>query len=133
LQPQQAEYRRSSGSPLGEEELKLTKEIIGWPDKKFFVPADALPHMRKAVPNGKKAEAAWNSLFSRYSKKYPDLAKKWRAFSDRKLPEGWEALLPVFKPVDGAIATRSASGKVLNAIADALPNLIGLGGPGAVE
>jgi transketolase len=63
--------------------------------------------------------------FSRYRKKYPVLAEKWYAFSESKLPEGWEALLPVFKPADGLIATRSASGKVLNAIADALPNLIG--------
>jgi transketolase len=81
--------------------------------------------MRKAVQSGKKVETAWNALFSRYSKKYPELAEKWQTFSSGKLPEGWEALLPVFTPADGAIATRSASGKVLNAIADALPNLIG--------
>jgi transketolase len=113
------------GSPLGEEELKLTKEKIGWPDKKFFIPAEALVHMRKAVQSGKKAETAWNALLSRYGKKYPALAEKWRTFSSGKLPEGWETLLPVFTPADGAMATRSASGKVLNAIADALPNLIG--------
>ncbi|MBS1115613.1 MAG: cbbT [Nitrospirae bacterium] len=113
------------GSPLGEEELKLTKEKLGWPDKKFYIPKEALYHMRKAVPGGKKDESAWKTLFSRYVKKYPALAEKWSAFSSGKLPEGWEALLPVFKPTDGPIATRSASGKVLNAIADALPNLIG--------
>ena len=113
------------GSPLGEEELKLTKEKLGWPDKKFYIPKEALYHMRKAVPGGKKNESAWKTLFSRYVKKYPALAEKWSAFSSGKLPEGWEALLPVFKPTDGPIATRSASGKVLNAIADALPNLIG--------
>lgn len=113
------------GSPLGEEELKLTKENLYWPDKKFYIPAEALGHMRKAVQRGKKVETAWNALFIRYSKKYPALAEKWQTFSSGKLPEGWEALLPVFTPADGAIATRSASGKVLNAIADALPNLIG--------
>jgi len=113
------------GSPLGEEELKLTKEKLGWPDKKFYIPKEALYHMRKAVPGGKKNESAWKTLFSRYVKKYPALSEKWSAFSSGKLPEGWEALLPVFKPTDGPIATRSASGKVLNAIADALPNLIG--------
>ena len=113
------------GSPLGEEELRLTKENLGWPDRKFYIPKEALNHMRKAVQAGKKAETAWDTLFIRYRKKYPVLAEKWYAFSERKLPEGWEALLPVFKPADGSIATRSASGKVLNAIADALPNLIG--------
>ncbi|MBS1126779.1 MAG: cbbT, partial [Nitrospirae bacterium] len=113
------------GSPLGEEELKLTKEKLGWPDKKFYIPKEALYHMRKAVPGGKKNESAWKTLFSRYVKKYSALAEIWSAFSSGKLPVGWEALLPVFKPTDGPIATRSASGKVLNAIADALPNLIG--------
>ena len=113
------------GSPLGEDELKLTKERLGWPDKKFYIPKEALDHMRKAVPSGKKAGSAWKTLFSRYSKKYPALAGKWHAFSKGKLPAGWEALLPVFTPADGSIATRSASGKVLNAIADVLPNLIG--------
>lgn len=113
------------GSPLGEEELTLTKAKLGWPDRKFFIPKEALNHMRKAVRRGSEAETSWKALFSRYSKKYPELAKKWQAFSSGKLPEGWEALLPVFTPANGAIATRSASGKVLNAIAGALPNLIG--------
>jgi transketolase len=113
------------GSPLGEEELRLTKENLGWPDRKFYIPKEALNHMRKAVQNGKKAESAWNTLFSGYRKKHAALAEKWNAFSERKLPEGWEKLLPVFKPADGSVATRSASGKVLNSIADAFPNLIG--------
>jgi len=113
------------GSPLGEEELRLTKERIGWPDRKFFIPKEATDHMRKAVLSGKNLETAWKALFSKYSKKYPALAEKWGAISGGKLPEGWEELLPVFTPADGSIATRSASGKVLNAIADRLPNLIG--------
>jgi transketolase len=113
------------GSPLGEEELRLTKQNIGWPDRKFYIPKAALAHMRKAVQTGKKAEAKWKALFSRYGKKHPGLAKNWTSFSDGKVPEGWEALLPVFTPADGSIATRSASGKVLNAIAEKLPNLIG--------
>ncbi|MBI5847955.1 MAG: transketolase [Nitrospirae bacterium] len=113
------------GSPLGEEELAITKQNLGMPLKKFYIPADVLRTMRKAVPNGKKDEALWNSMFSRYAKKYAEQAKTWNTLSSGKLPEGWEKLLPVFKPEDGSIATRSASGKVLNAIADALPNLIG--------
>ncbi len=77
------------------------------------------------MKKGKIKESVWNALVKRYSKKYPELAKEWLYISSGKLPEGWEKLLPVFKPSDGAIATRSASGKVLNAIAGALPQLIG--------
>jgi transketolase len=113
------------GSPLGEEELKLTKKNLGWPDRKFYIPKKALNHMRKAVQTGRKAEGDWNALFRRYAAKYPVLNDKWHAFSNGSLPGGWKTFLPVFKPADGSIATRSASGKVLNAIADVLPNLIG--------
>ena len=113
------------GSPLGEAELKLTKQNLGWPQKKFYIPAQALRQMRKAVQKGRKEEAAWTGMFRNYAKKFPELAKTWSALAAGKLPEGWEKLLPVFKPEDGSIATRSASGKVLNAIADKLPHLVG--------
>ncbi|MBI5632174.1 MAG: transketolase [Nitrospirae bacterium] len=113
------------GSPLGEEELKLTKQNLGWPQKKFYIPAQALRQMRKAVPKGKIEESSWRSMFRNYAKKYPELAKSWDTITTGKLPEGWEKLLPVFTPADGSIATRSASGKVLNAIADKLPHLVG--------
>jgi transketolase len=81
--------------------------------------------MRRAVPKGKKDEQAWRSLFRRYEKKYPEQAKTWNMLVSGKRPEGWEKLLPVFRPEDGAVATRSASGKVLNAIAEKFPQLIG--------
>jgi len=123
--PHKQDTSDAHGCPLGEEELKLTRERLGWPDKKFYIPKEALKHMRKAVQNGKKVETSWNTLWGRYSKKYPELAQKWGSLSEGKLPEGWEAVLPVFKPTDGFIATRSASGKVLNAIADKLYHLIG--------
>jgi len=113
------------GSPLGEEELKLTKQNLGWPLKKFYIPAQALTRMRKAVLKGKKDESSWTGMFRNYAKKYPELAGTWDMITTGKLPEGWEKLLPVFKPEDGSIATRSASGKVLNAIADKLPHLVG--------
>jgi transketolase len=113
------------GSPLGEEELKLTKQALGWPLKKFFIPGPALRHMRKAVLKGKKDETSWTSMFRKFGKKYPELAKTWQMLTAGRLPEGWEKLLPVFRPEDGAIATRSASGKVLNAIADRFPHLVG--------
>ncbi len=123
--PHKQDTAEAHGSPLGEEELKLTKRNLGWPLKKFSIPADALRHMRTAVQNGKKDESAWTAIFRNYAKKYPDLAKTWNMMISGTLPEGWEKLLPAFKPEDGSMATRSASGKVLNAIADALPQLIG--------
>jgi transketolase len=113
------------GSPLGEEELSKTKEKLGWPQKKFFVPTPALGHMRKAVQQGKAAEGSWKTLIGKYTKKYPELAGKWKSLSEGGLPAGWEKSLPVFNPADGSVATRSASGKVLNALADVLPQVIG--------
>ena len=113
------------GSPLGEAELTLTKEKLGWPQKKFYVPAPALSHMRKALPQGRAAESSWKSLMGRYSRKHPELAEKWEILSGNSLPDRWEKLVPVFRPEDGSVATRSASGKVLNALADILPQLVG--------
>jgi len=113
------------GSPLGDAELALTKEKLGWPQKSFFIPPAALKQMRKAVAQGKAAETSWTGLLKKYRSKYPELAAKWDTLSSGVLPEGWEKALPVFTPADGSIATRSASGKVLNAVADLLPQLVG--------
>lgn len=114
------------GSPLGEEELCLTKKNLCCPpNKKFCIPAAVAAHLRKALRKGKSEENAWNALIRKYAKKYPGPGKKWDDLSEGKLPSGWEKRVPVFKPADGPVATRSASGKVLNAIADALPQLIG--------
>ena len=123
--PHKQDTAEAHGSPLGEEELKLTKQNLGWPLKKFHIPGKALRHMRKAVPKGKKDEQAWGSLFRKYEKKFPEQAKIWNMLVSGKHPEGWEKLLPIFKPEDGAVATRSASGKVLNAIAEKFPHLFG--------
>ena len=114
------------GSPLGEEELCLTKKNLCCPpQKKFCIPGAVAAHLKKAVKKGKVGETAWHALIKRYSRKYPDLGKKWDDLSKGKLPSGWEKKIPVFKPADGPVATRSASGKVLNSIADTLPQLIG--------
>jgi len=123
--PHKQDTADAHGSPLGEEELKLTKQNLGWPLKKFYIPVSALRHMRKAVQKGKKDETAWAVMFRKYAKKYPSRAKTWDMLVSGKHPDGWENLLPVFRPEDGAIATRSASGKVLNALADTFPHLIG--------
>ncbi|MDP2168520.1 MAG: transketolase [Thermodesulfovibrionales bacterium] len=113
------------GTPLGPDEIRLIKKCMGFPDKDFYIPKDVLLHMRKSVGKGRALEGKWSSMFKRWSAKYPELRKMWDKFASRELPLGWEKSLPGFKPVDGPIATRSASGKVLNSIADALPQLIG--------
>lgn len=113
------------GSPLGEEEVLLTKENLCVPSRKFCIPGPVSSHMKKAVQKGKTAGQKWKALMKAYRKKYPSLAAKWDDFSGEGLPGAWESRLPVFSPEDGAVATRSASGKVLNAVADILPNLIG--------
>jgi len=114
------------GAPLGEEEVRLTKENLGWtPDAQFFIPDEALAHFRRAVPHGDELQQEWQSLFDRYAGEYPDLAELWKQVWSGGLPSGWEEWLPSFGPDDGPVATRSVSGKVLNAIAPVLPTLVG--------
>lgn len=116
----------SHGAPVGEKEAKIFKECISWPtDKSFLVPKEVLSDMRKPGSEGRKMESKWRKLFSSYKKKYPLLAKEWDDFSAGRLKEGWEKSMPVFKAEDGPVATRSASGKVLNAIAGHAPQLLG--------
>lgn len=112
------------GAPLGEEEVRLTKQNLGWPDDKFFVPAEVLEHSRRAVKLGRLEEERWWERFAAYEKDYPDLASEWRRVTERRLPEGWEKSLPVFE-AGKKLATREASGKVLEALAGVLPELIG--------
>ncbi len=116
----------SHGAPLGKEEVRLTRMNADWPlSPKFMVPKKVLKHMRKAVDRGKTAEGKWKERLKAYRKKHPGLYIKWREFSSGILPDGWDDGLPVFNPEDGAVATRSASGKVLNALADRMYNIIG--------
>ncbi len=123
--PNKHDSSAAHGSPLGEDELRLTKEAIGWPLKKFHVPEKALNHMRKAVQRGKTLEKNWKNICDKYGRKYSALAGDWKMISSGSLPGGWEKSIPVFSPSGGSIATRKASGDVLNAIADTLPQLIG--------
>jgi transketolase len=116
----------SHGSPLGADEIKLVKKFFGFdPEKSFDVPAEVLEYYHKAGEKGIAKEEKWNKLFSDYKAKFPELAAEYERASSGKLPEGWKDLLPVFKGSDPKMATRQASGKVLNAIAGKLPNLIG--------
>ncbi|MDH3442312.1 MAG: transketolase [Deltaproteobacteria bacterium] len=114
------------GSPLGEKEVKLTKKQLGWPEEpRFYLPDEALAHFRQALDRGKQAEAEWEKRFSDYAKKFPDLAKEFSQVMGGKLPEGWQAEIPNFPADPKGVATRVASGKILNAIAPRLPTLIG--------
>ncbi len=114
------------GAPLGEEEVKLTKQFYGWPaEEKFLLPDEAVSEFRKCLERGREAEARWQQKLDAYKQAYPDLAAEWDRFAKGELPAGWKEKLPVFKPSDGAMATRQASGKVLAAIAPSLPTLVG--------
>lgn len=124
--PNKRDTAAAHGAPLGEEEVRLTKENLGWPpDAQFYIPEEALARYREAIPRGQAFEAEWQNLFDRYAVEYPDLAELWHQVWSGELPAGWDEALPAFDPSDGPMATRSASGKVLNAVAPVLPTLIG--------
>ena len=124
--PHKQDTADAHGAPLGEEEVRLTKEALGWPpDAHFFVPDEALAVFRQAVERGRQAQAQWHETFERYRAAFPDEAALLEALWAGKLPEGWTDALPRFSPNDGSLATRNASGAVLNALARVLPTLIG--------
>jgi transketolase len=123
--PNKEDTAAAHGSALGEPEVKLVKENFGFdPDKYFVVPDEVLNYYRAAGKKGVDKEKDWNVLYKSYKEKYKELANEYELLSSGKLPEGWKQNLPVFK-AGAEVETRKASGKVLNAIADYLPNLIG--------
>ncbi|WP_068776183.1 transketolase [Paenibacillus sp. FJAT-26967] len=114
------------GSPLGLDEVKLTKEFYGWSfEEDFHVPAEVREHYAAVKERGIQAEQEWTSLFEDYRKAYPELAEQFALGQSGKLPEGWDKDLPVYTPEDKAIATRAASGNALNAIAKNIPYFFG--------
>ncbi|MBE9530236.1 MAG: transketolase [Proteobacteria bacterium] len=124
--PNKQDTADAHGAPLGEEEVRLTKKVLGVPEElSFFIPEQALNRFRKCINSGKEAEARWQETYQSYSKKYPELAKQWVDAMSGFLTEGWDAGIPEFSVADGPIATRAAFGKVLNAVAEKLPTLIG--------
>jgi len=124
--PNKQDTAEAHGSPLGEKEVALTKEAFAWPkEPDFFVPEDVLAHFREAVPRGEAGERAWRLKMAAYMGAYPDLAMEWERVMWGDLPEGWESALPSFPPGTTAMATRKASGKVINAIAPKIPELAG--------
>lgn len=124
--PNKQDRASAHGEPLGEEEVRLTKQALGWPpDAQFWVPPEVLPVFRKAIETGTVAQARWREMFARYAREYPREAALLERLWSGRLPEGWEDAIPRFSPTDGPMATRKASGIVLNALAKALPTLIG--------
>ena len=112
------------GSPLGKDEIKLVKEFYGWPQEDFYVPGEALEHFREAVAKGEQVETDWNKIYVAWRAAFPELAAEWDQAQAGELPAGWDADIPVFSG-EKQIATRNASGEVLNAIAKHIPTMIG--------
>ena len=124
--PNKHDTAGAHGAPLGEEEVRLTKEGLGWPsDEHFRIPDEALNVFRRAVEDGKQAEAEWNETFGGYKDAFSEEAALLETLWAGELPEDWSDALPTFAPDDGPVATRNASGMVLQALAPVLPTLIG--------
>jgi transketolase len=123
--PKQDSFK-AHGSPLGEDDVKATKQKLGWPlQPDFLVPDDALKHFREAQDAGTKAEQDWNERMQAYAKAFPDLAKELKERLAGTIPDGWDSDIPVFPADAKGMSTRVAGGKVMNAFAAKLPALFG--------
>ena len=125
--PNKVDSNAAHGEPLGEEEARLAKRSYGWPeDAKFLIPEGVREHVRDGIgKRGHNLREQWIELFNEYEKKYPELADQLDRMQHRELPDGWDKNLPTFPPDAKGLATRDSSGKVLNAIAQNVPWLVG--------
>ena len=124
--PTKRNTSKAHGEPLGAEEVRRTKEIMGWPDAPaFYVPEEAYAHWREAAERGAALEADWRRRMRDYAGDHPELAHELERWLSGELPEGWDQRLPVLAPESGPLATRQASGLALQTIAPAVPNLLG--------
>jgi len=124
--PTKRNTSEAHGAPLGAAEVRKTKEIIGWPaEPPFHVPPEAYEGWHPVRERGAKAHAAWRERMARYTERHPDDARELRRRLAGELPDGWERVLPAIGPEKGALATRQASGLALQALADALPEIVG--------
>jgi transketolase len=124
--PNKQDKSSAHGEPLGENEIRLTKEKLGWPlEPAFFIPEDVRNHFRKALERGREMSSEWDARLESYQKAYPEPAHEWRSWINKEIPANFENEMPVFEPDSKGIATRAASGKVLNAIAPLFANLVG--------
>ena len=124
--PTRQDTAKAHGEPPGEEELRGAKQKLGWPlEPDFYIPEDVLQFFRSALRTGQRAERKWQRLFNAYQQTHPDLAAELKRRLAGELPEGWDHNLPEFPADPKGMATRAASGKVINALAERLPELIG--------
>ncbi|HEX6291987.1 MAG TPA: transketolase [Herpetosiphonaceae bacterium] len=124
--PNRQGTQKAHSDPPGDEEVRLAKEKLDLPVDQFFsVPDDVLSYMRQAVDRGAEQQRAWQQTFERYRADHPDLAEQWETMWRREPPQGWDANMPSFDPDPKGVATRAASGKVIDAVVDRLPQLLG--------
>ncbi len=124
--PNRADTAKAHGEALGKDEVLLTKQAYGWPSTEpFFVPPESLEHWRYATERGVNLQAEWMRRFAEYARGFPSEAKELGRRWHGDLPAGWEKTIPEFDATNGNVATRAASGVVLNAVAPAIPELIG--------
>lgn len=123
--PNKQDSSSAHGEPLGAEEARLTKENLGWPQEPFHIPDQALACFQQVVEKGRSWESDWQGLLNSYTRAFPELASEYDLWIKGKLQTGWDKDIPVFPADEKGMATRAASGTVLNAIASKLPNLIG--------
>ncbi len=125
--PHKHDTSAAHGEPLGEEEVRLTKKFYGWPeDAKFLVPDGVRENFRDGIgKRGRDLHAQWSELFAEYSRKFPDLAERLHCIQHHELPAGWDKNLPAFPADAKGMATRESAGKVLNALAQNIPWLMG--------
>ncbi len=124
--PNMHDDAEAHGAALGEEEVRLTKEALGWPSlEPFHVPDDVIAHYRLAVPQGQRAEAIWRDMMTNYEQQFPEEARELNRVLSGRLPENWQSAIPSFRTDDRPAATRSVSGKVIEALAPVVPELMG--------
>lgn len=124
--PNKQDTIEAHGSPLGAEEVKLTKKNLDWPpEPAFLIPPKVLAHFREALEQGSSEEKKWDILFKAYSKKYPKLSAELTQLMNAEIPGNWDESIPEFPADEKGTSTRAASGKVMQAFFKALPGFIG--------
>ena len=124
--PKKHDSFHAHGSPLGEEEVAATKVSLGWPSlEPFFIPNEALEFFRGAIDAGEEAERSWSEQLDRYVSLYPQKGAEWKQIMQGALPSDWKEGLPSWVPDDKPISTRVAGGRILNALAEKIVNLVG--------
>ena len=124
--PNKQDTAKAHGEPLGEEEINLAKKNLGWPaEPDFLIPDQALGHFRKAIDKGQELEKQWQAAVQAYKQEHAELAEERERWINAKMPEGWQSEIPTFPRDPKGMATRVASGTVLNAIAAKVTNLLG--------